>query len=76
MPRKDLDQFKRNFNQLFNTVNNSWETIMNEPEKLKDMFGPVIGGFLATTIMKVMPRRVKTPTTPKSPTGKHLRKDK
>ena len=76
VPRKDLDQFKRNFNQVFKTVNNSWETIMNEPEKLKDMFGPIIGGFLANTIMKVMPRGVKTPVTPKSATGKHLRKDK
>ena len=38
------------------------------------MFGPVIGGFLASTIMKVIPRGVKTPTTTKSPTGKHLRK--
>ena len=35
VPRKDLDQFKRNFNQIFQTVNNSWETIMNEPENLK-----------------------------------------
>lgn len=76
VPRKDLDQFKRNFNQVFKQVNDSWETIMNEPEKLKEMFGPVIGGFLASTIMKLMPRRVKTPVSPKSPTGKHLRKDK